>query len=64
MIIAKINSERVKLEVTGTPAEIMSDLHNLIDSIIPDLAGSSNGTISKEHLLTILYQNLLKEWSE
>lgn len=54
---------RIKIEAEGTPAELLTDLHCLIDSILPDLAKDSGGRETKEHLLTLLYQNILKEWS-
>lgn len=63
MIKAEVNRNRVKAEASGQVSDIMTELHNLIESMLSDLEKIGNGIITKQHLLTMLYQNILKEWS-
>lgn len=63
MIKANVNRGSIKVEAIGTIAEIMTDLHNLTKDILDDSARITNGIFTKQHLLTMLYQNILKEWS-
>lgn len=65
MIKAEITTEANKTHIisviNGDLSTIMSEIQGFLNIILKDLQKS--GT-SKEHLLTLLYQMTLKEWSE
>lgn len=62
MIKAKINKTYVEAELNGDLATIMGELHGFLNNVLTDIAEIANDP--KQHLLTMLYQNILKEWSE
>lgn len=62
MIKAKINKAHIKAEINGDLATILGEIHGFLAYIlkgIQDLSGER-----KEYLLTLIYQKVLKEWSE
>lgn len=65
MIKAEITTEANKThiisELNGDLSTIMSEIQGFLNVILKDLQKSGK---RKEHLLTLLYQMTLKEWSE
>ncbi len=62
MIKAEINKNHVSMEVTGDLATILSETHNFIENLLSSIENTTEE--SKQQLLLLLTQNILKEWSE
>lgn len=62
MIKAEINKAHIKAEINGDLATIMGEIHGFLADILKDIQNLSGER--KEHLLTLIYQKILKEWSE
>lgn len=61
MIKAEINENHIKAEINGEVSTILAEMHNFIESTLSDIANSTGD--SKHHMLMLLTQNILKEWS-
>lgn len=65
MIKAEITTETNKIhvitELNGDLPTIMSEIQGLLNIILKDMQKFGK---RKEHLLTLLYQMTMKEWSE
>ena len=62
MIKAEINKAHIKAEISGDFATILDEIHGFLADILKDIQDLSGER--KEHLLTLIYQKILKEWSE
>lgn len=62
MIKAEINKTHIQVIVNGDLATVMSEIHGFLADILKDIQNLSGER--KEHLLTLIYQKILKEWSE
>ena len=62
MIKAEIKRTQIKVMISGEAGEIMRELHGFLNNVLTDIASVVDEP--KQHLLTLLYQNILKEWSE
>lgn len=62
MIKAEINKTHIKAELNGDLATIMSEIHGFLADILKDIQDISGER--KEHLLTLIYQKVMKEWSK
>lgn len=60
-ITAEANKTHIILEINGDLSTIMNEIQGFLNIILKDLQKSGK---RKEHLLTLLYQMTLKEWSE
>lgn len=61
MIKAEINKTRIKAEIPGDAATILGEIHGFLYDVLGDMEKAIGEP--KQHLLTMLYQNILKEWS-
>ena len=61
MIKAEINKNRMNVQCSGDIATVLTELHNLVEDILSEI-GNIAGE-SKQQLLLLLTQNILKEWS-
>lgn len=61
MIKAEINKNRMNVQCWGDIATVLTELYNLVEDILTEV-GNIAGE-SKQQLLLLLTQNILKEWS-
>lgn len=62
MIKAEIKKTHVKAIISGEVSEIMGEIHGFLNNVLTDISKAVGEP--KQHLLTLLYQNILKEWSK
>lgn len=62
MIKAEVNNNRLNINVAGDMATVLAELHHLVEDILSEM-GKATGE-SREQLLLLLTQNILKEWSK
>ena len=62
MIKAEIDKAHIKAEINGDLATILGELHGFLVDILKDIESLTGE--HKEHLLTLIYQKVMKEWSE
>lgn len=61
MIKAEINKNHIELDVSGDLATILSEMHAFVEDMLSSIEGTTKE--SKQQLLLLLTQNILKEWS-
>lgn len=62
MIKAEINKAHITVEIDGDLSTIMSEIHEFLADILKDIQKATGER--KEYLLTLIYQKIMKEWSE
>lgn len=62
MIKAEIDKANITAEINGDLATILSEIYVFLADILKDIEKLSGE--HKEHLLTLIYQKMMKEWSE
>jgi hypothetical protein len=62
MIKAEVNKNHLNINVSGEMVTILAELHHLNEDILSEMEKATGE--SKHHLLLLLTQNILKEWSE
>ena len=62
MIKAEINKRHITLDVSGDLATILSEMHTFVEDMLSSIESTTKE--SKQQLLLLLTQNILKEWSK
>lgn len=61
MIKAEINKNHIKADVSGDIATILSEMHYFVEDTLSSIQNITGE--SKQNMLIVLTQNILKEWS-
>lgn len=62
MIKVEIDKAHITAEINGDFATIMGEIHGFLADILKNIQKATGER--KEYLLTLIYQKIMKEWSE